>query len=625
MYLDHSADNVQTWTPHVAQATFAQRCQNAIDVIKATMAQVSVTTLGMSWGKDSSAILALSLEAARQIKAETGTSPRIRLLTADTLVENPLQTKLSLRMSNHTITRAQELGLDIKQIWVTPDPIDNYLVSMLGMRGVASVPGSSATCTIALKLTPMDKVRRKLAKEYGADKIAVLTGVRHEESTQRSANMTKRGESATKAYRTETGSLQLAPIADWSEEDVWRLLNGATRTIGFTTLDFAPTIAFYEVMGDSTCGTVSIAQTAKSAKSPCSGGRGGCFVCQKVTRDHSMENIVEKVPYLEPLARLSRVIRAGHFVPENRNFLAKEAKDGKIRVFSNQYSAEWTAYLTRLVMSIDAREDDYAAAKSEKLGRTVERRFPRLLTLESQLLIAFQWARYGIQAPGEYARIREAILQGKRWDLPTDAEIEAMEAKADRKLMGKTLGHLESDYQNAGASTYRDHYRDMIGTESGCSPAVMLDEDGDRATYVNTKGLVHDTIETSEIIESDLSDFVDEIELEDFLWWYAIEFASGEKSHNEEMNWLLREGVIRAKKGYQSVLAKYQDYNLHLQSIRAKGGPIGSLDQILKHPAFVAAKDEKTASTAASGQIIATDRPVEPPKARDEQMDLFAA
>ena len=127
MYRDHSADNIQTWSPEAAKVTFAQRCQNAIDVIKATMAQVEVTTIGMSWGKDSSAVLALSLEAARQIKEETGTSPRVRLLTADTLVENPLQTKLSVRMSNQTIEWAHERNLDVKQIWVTPDPIDNYL------------------------------------------------------------------------------------------------------------------------------------------------------------------------------------------------------------------------------------------------------------------------------------------------------------------------------------------------------------------------------------------------------------------------------------------------------------------------------------------------------------------
>ncbi|ARM86129.1 phosphoadenosine phosphosulfate reductase domain-containing protein [Marinobacter salarius] len=634
MYRDHSADNIQTWTPAVvSKAVFSNRCQSAIDAIKATMAQVTVTTVGMSYGKDSVTTLVLALEAARQIQTETGTAPKILLITADTGVENPLQTKLAVQMSNRVLEWADERGLDVEQTWVTPDPINSYLVSMLGMRGVASVPGASATCSIQLKVEPMNKKRKELAKTYGAENIGVLTGVRHEESTVRSANMTKRGESATEAFRTETGSLQLAPIADWTEADVWRLLNTGARTSGFEMVDCEPVILHYELQGDATCGTVSIGQTAKSAGRPCSGGRGGCFICQKVDTDHSFLNVVEKVPYLEPLARLSRLIRAGHFVPENRNFISKGADEqNRVRVFSNAYSAPWTSYLLSLIMSLDEREDEYARAKSAKLGRKVARRFPRLLTLEQQLLIAFQWSRYGVQAPGEYARIREAILQGERWDLPTDEELSALAARADRKLMGKTFGYLQSDFVNTRGGEYRDHYRDLIGTETGCSPQVMLDDDGDRDLYVSGKGIIHDTIELSDIVEADLSDFESEIELEDFLWWYAMEFAAGEKGHNEEMNFLLREGVIRARSGYQSQLAEYQRYNLHLHAIREKG-PIGSLEQIMAHPQFVTADQAKATEDATSNSapaIIATDRSTEeaPAKAKStetDQLDLFTA
>ena len=119
---------VQTYQPKANELTFAQRCQVAIDAIKATMAQVEVTTIGQPYGKDSSAVLVLVLEAARQMLAETGRNPRIKLITADTLVENPLQVRLATVMSARALTFAQERGLDVEQIWVTPENIDSYLV-----------------------------------------------------------------------------------------------------------------------------------------------------------------------------------------------------------------------------------------------------------------------------------------------------------------------------------------------------------------------------------------------------------------------------------------------------------------------------------------------------------------
>lgn len=639
---------VQTYQPEANELTFAQRCQVAIDAIKATMAQVEVTTIGQSYGKDSSAVLVLVLEAARQMLAETGRNPKIKLITADTLVENPLQVRLATVMSARALTFAQDRGLDVEQIWVTPENIDSYLVSMIGGRGVASMPGSSATCSIQLKVLPMDRVRKKLSKQYGAENIAVMTGVRHEESTVRSQRMTKRGESSIEAVRTDTGSLQLAPIAEWTEGDVWRLLNGSEKASGIASLDFEPTVVHYELSGDSSCGTVSLAETAKKAKSPCKGGRGGCFLCQKVDRDHSMENIIEKVPGLEPLVRLSKTIRAGHYVPENRTFLSKAADDqNRIRVFSNAYSAKWTSTLLKMVMSLDADEDLRTARAAEKcdkakasgvneavlkqLEKKATRQWPRLLTDEQLLLIAFQWSRYGVQKPGEFPRIREAILQGKRWPLPTDEELADMEARADRKLMGKTFGYLQSDFVNPGEGTYRDHYRDMIGAESACAPSVMLDESGERAVYRSGNGKMHDTVTSGESIDVDLSGFESELEFEDFMWWYSLDFAHGNKAHNAEMDFLVREGLVVAKNGYQSQLAEYQRFNHHLNYIREQG-PVDTLEQILAHPAFITQEQADRADSPAQSRIIATDAAPhaepdseEPSSDADKQMDLFAA
>jgi len=598
MSLQITTQTVNTWMPK-APASFAEKCQQAIDVIKDTMGRVTVTSISNSFGKDSSCVMALTLEAARQIKAETGKNPIVRMITSDTLVEMPTQTKLSATMSARALEWAQYHDLDVEQVWVQPDPADHYLAMMIGMRGVASVPGSDATCSVNMKVRPMQKMQREFAKAYGAENIAVLIGTRFEESTERNKNMKARGESANKAVRQESGSLQLSPIADWTEADVWRLLNGTPRTTGFESLDYAPVILHYELIGDSTCGTLSIAQTAKQNTSPCAGGRGGCVICQKVDDDSGMNNLAEKMPQFAPLARLSRTIRAGHNLPENRNFTGKTVDDsGRIRCFSNSYSASWTRQLLAWVMSIDANEDDYAQAQSERRDRKVERRFAPLMTTENLLMVAFQWARYGIQAPGAFWRIREAIAQGVRYELPTDEDLANMHARADKKMMGKTFGYLHVPEIEQGKPRFTDNWRDMVGTESNCAPEIMLTDSGDRAMYRSTSGMIHDTIETSSLIQADLSGFESDTELEDFLWWAASEYAGGTKTHNDEMNFLLRH-VIRARNGYQSTLADYQRQNLVLQAVNEKG-PVSTLAQIMDHPLFVSAADTKTQEDAAS-------------------------
>jgi DNA sulfur modification protein DndC len=648
----------QTWEPaQVAspQDSLAQRCQQVIDNIKGAMTDYRLLSVGCSYGKDSMMTLLLTVEAARQIKADTGVSPAVRAVTADTGVEIPAQTMLAKTMSDRVADYAREEGLDFDQLWVSPDAASAYLVTMIGMRGVASMPGSSNTCSVQLKLDPAHKMKRKLAKEVGgAEYILNFSGVRLSESTERAENIKARRERADKPVAQDDGSGLMAPIMHFTTEDVWKFLNTGPKTKGFETINTDPLISFYEAMSEETCGTefLTASTTKAQSKSPCGSARGGCFICQKVTDDSAMNNLLRTYPHYEPLARLSRTIRAGHYVPENRNFISKATDEtGKIRVFSNAYSGLWTRKLAQWVMTIDIREDEYAATqwakldampegaaksmKREKLSAFEGRRFPRLLTDEQLFMIGFQWARYGIQRVGEMPRIREALMQGQRWELPTDDELAALQARSDRKLMGKTFGYLDSGFSDEGLAVdaYRDSVRDLIGTESPCSPSLMLDDNGDRAMYVSKKGLAHDTMAVADAVEADLSD-LHEIEREDFWFWYAIDFAdtSRNATHNAELGFLVREGIIRARPGYQSHLAQYQNYNMHLTALREKGS-INSLAEILAHPDFIsadAAADQKAQTqsvSAAPAMLIATDAKPRAEKAQitETQLDLFAA
>lgn len=572
----------------VQKRDFADVCQGAIEAIKTTMRKFDLVTVASSWGKDSSAVVALTIEAATQLRAE-GIKVRVRVMTSDTLVDSAPMIRLAKHMASQMSELAEQRDLDIEQVFVTPDPIDHYLVTMIGGRGTASVAGSDATCSVDLKVRPMAKYSRELAKQYGKENICNFIGTRHEESAVRSARMTARGESAIAPVQQDDGMYQMSPIADWTVGEVWQLLNGTARSLGFETLDFSRTVSVYEAMGEFTCDTLSV-NTSTKAKSPCSGGRGGCVICQKVTVDNSMEQMLSSYPYLEPLARFSKVIQAGHFLPENRSYLAKSVdQNGLVRVFANAYSADWQASLLKWALTIDRREDEYVEEKSRKLGRPAERRFGRLLEEEHLWLIAFSWARYGHQKPGEFARILEAVDAGARFEMPSDAEIEDMKTRAERKGSGKTMGYLAPKTVITGTA-FRDNWRDQIGADSACAPDVMV-RDGGRAMYVASSGVAHDTIGSAPVVSADLSELREAdgsfgLTYEEFKFWHAIEFADGRKTHNDEMAFLIRQGLIKARNGYQSQIGVYQGLNLMLDDLR-EDGPIGSLAQIQSHPRFM--------------------------------------
>lgn len=563
--------------------SFQSLTERAIATITLAMRQYHLLCIGCSYGKDSSTVLGLTLEAARRLKQAEGTTIPIRVLTADTRVENPSMIRLAHTMSEQMLGFAQQHGLDVEQQFVQPPAIDRYLSTMIGGRGTASVPGTSATCTTSLKIRPMEQAKKALAEQYGAENIVTLIGTRFQESAQRGRNMTARGENAIRPVKQPDGSALLSPIADWALGDVWGFLNASERILGFPGLDYSKVVAVYETIGESTCSIGAIDPNFQTqASGGCgSAGRTGCWACQRVSRDSSLESMLVNTPAYEPLVRLSRTIRAGHYLPENRSFLGKTLEaDGRIRVFSNGYSAQWTEKLLSWTLSVDFAEDDYA----EQSGKP--RRFPRLLAEEDLLIIAFQWARYGLHTPGAFIRIYHQIASGARVALPSDQALADMRAKGDQRLSGKTLGWIQTGITPEKQPAFQDHWRDQLGADSPCAVATMTGRYDYH--YHARSGVTHDSLVYSEGVEACVDHLTDPdgsfgLVFMDFMSWYALEFASGRKSHADELNWLLREGIIRARPGYQSRIALYQQFTNTLASLKLTNA---TLDAITQHPAF---------------------------------------
>ncbi|WP_227499005.1 phosphoadenosine phosphosulfate reductase family protein [Marinobacter sp. ELB17] len=460
---------------------------------------------------------------------------------------------------------------------------------MLGGRGTASVQGASSNCTMSLKIRPMERALKEITDDVGAENVLTMIGTRFDESATRGANMRQRGESASKPIKKPDGSLLMSPIADWSDGDVWGFLNATPARLGFDSLDYSGVIALYEAIGESTCSIGAVDPSFSKKPSSCGGSRTGCWACQKVSRDHSLEGMVERFPAYEPLTRLSRTIRAGHYVLQNRSLLAKTiSPEGGIKVFANGYSAQWTESLLKWTLSIDATEDDRAFNTGKP------RRFPRLLDPEHILLIGFSWARYGLHSTGAFIRIYDAVATGARYPLPTDPEIATLEQASDRAMVKTEFGELRITQPKPLQFGYQDGWRSVLSELASfdaeldtCAVPAMSQPD-----YKSGAGVTHDSMVNAEALSAEVNHLLDAdgnptTDFHDFMWWYALEHAAGKKSHASEINWLLREGIIRARRGYQSQIVRYQQFGQTLADMGLNSG-LATLETITSHPAFVA-------------------------------------
>lgn len=521
-----------------------------------------VAVVACSYGKDSSVMLACTLEAARRHLARTGLSPVVRVSTIDTLVDNPMAMKLARTMSARMLQWAQDNGLDVQQEWASPGIMNRYLVKMIGGRDIASTSAGDSRCAVDMKIRPVQSLKTRLRKEFAGRRIVTLIGTRHDESDTRSANMHDRGERFDVPVESDSGDWLMSPLSDWLEGHVWgfidQIVGGEAPFPVFD--DFISLSAMYESTGESTCSTDAFAGLKKKAGLGCgSGGRMGCWACQKTSQDHSLVKMLDTSPHYAPLVRLSRIIRAGHDVPSNRSFLGRSISDeGDVLVAGNAYSPQWQEQLLRFALSADQDELDWAQNESERLNRPVEPRF-RVITDEEVVAIAFMWGRYGLH-PAEMAMAiaADVRLGGSRYGM-SDEEIALMAAKADRAACSRSFGRMHVMTSSDKEVSTNFGRVDVVVHLAGAVNHLQVDSRGVSHTPVNSDG--------SEI-KVDLGDDPNLA-----MWFLMIEAenaVSGFVTDNPQgyFNFLLRQNVLFFPAGY---LGRLRDYGVQASAMSKKG------------------------------------------------------
>jgi len=253
--------------------------------------------IGFSGGKDSTTVLQLIWNAIAALPLEKR-SKKIQVITTDTLVENPIVSAWVRKSLEQMKIAAQEQSLPIEPHLLQPQVQDTFWVNLVG-KGYPAPRTQFRWCTSRLKISPANHFTREVVRANG-ETILVL-GTRKAESIKRAATMEKHQEGRVRDRLSPNSSLPnsliYSPIEDWRNDEVWLYLNQYENPWGQSNKDLFT--MYRGATADNECPLVIDTSTPS-----CGSSRFGCWVCTMVSKDKSMEAMIqndEEKEWMQPL------------------------------------------------------------------------------------------------------------------------------------------------------------------------------------------------------------------------------------------------------------------------------------------------------------------------------------
>jgi DNA sulfur modification protein DndC len=248
--------------------------------------------IGYSGGKDSTTALQMIWLALAKLPRKDLKKP-IFIIASDTLVETPKivdYIDTSLQKMNEA---AKEQNLPFSAHKVKPVLENTFWVNLIG-RGYPAPSKRFRWCTERLKIDPANEFILEKVAEHG--EVVVVLGVRKAESTTRAQVMSlhRIKGSPLSRHTTLPNAFVYTPIQDFEIQDVWTYLLQVPSPWGNNNRDL---VTLYRNAQAGECPLV----VDKSTPS-CGNSRFGCWVCTVVTRDSSMEAMIDNgADWLAPL------------------------------------------------------------------------------------------------------------------------------------------------------------------------------------------------------------------------------------------------------------------------------------------------------------------------------------
>lgn len=255
--------------------------------------------IGYSGGKDSTTALQMIWHALASSPPKDLSKP-VYIIASDTLVETPKIVDYidsSLARMNEAAKRA---GLPFSAHKVRPVLRNTFWVNLIG-RGYPAPSKRFRWCTDRLKIDPANRFILDKVAEYG--EVVMVLGVRKSESATRAQvmNLHRIKGSLLSRHSTLPNAFVYTPIEDFQVNDVWTYLLQIPSPWGNNNRDL---VTLYRNAQAGECPLV-VDKTTPS----CGNSRFGCWVCTVITKDSSMEAMIDNgEEWLEPLLKFRELL-----------------------------------------------------------------------------------------------------------------------------------------------------------------------------------------------------------------------------------------------------------------------------------------------------------------------------
>lgn len=402
------------------------KVEKTINTLKALFKKSYIINSGLS-GKDSAVLTHCAVEALKQAYEEdSGCRGVLHISTTNTSIDNFEIHNFIMKLHKAARDYAEEYDLPIHTKEVKPQLLSLPFYDYIGKGKLLRTMQTAARgrdCTVDWKITPAKQHLRELSEKYQTENIVSISGTRDSESVSRANNIAKRGESIDVIVKTDLG-LTLAPIKDWTTNDVWGLIGKIENdeVESFIDIHAVELRRHYSAGNGGTC-DIYFGDNKSNSKS--CGSRFGCTLCSLVKEDRSLQNQIELQPeiygYMQPFVDLRKFLNDTVFdLERSRSLIGRKVLNGSwVKVGFNQYSLDYRKELLRYVLTIDSNEQ----MEAERLGIA-----PRFQLIGYDLLVAIQfaWAREGSEpVPAEAIRIwHEVHTSGKRYAIPETSSVD---------------------------------------------------------------------------------------------------------------------------------------------------------------------------------------------------------
>ncbi|NBD15659.1 MAG: DNA phosphorothioation system sulfurtransferase DndC [Cyanobacteria bacterium] len=334
--------------------------------------------IGWSGGKDSTTVLQLFWKAVADLPVEKR-KKTIYVISNDTLVENPIVSNWVRKSLKGMQEAADQQQMPIQTHLTYPAIQQRFWVCLIG-KGYPAPRNRFRWCTDRMKIQPTDSFIREIIRNQG--EVILVLGTRKAESVNRAQNMKKHRKwrvlDHLNANPSRPNSLIYVPIEDWQTNEVWMYLMQWENPWGGNNKDL---LSMYQgATADNECPLVVDTSTPS-----CGDSRFGCWVCTMVSKDKSMEAMIqndEEKEWMQPLLDIRNEldVENDHDRRDFRRIYGKvelferNTGDGEtsIKPIPGPYTKYWREYWLRRVLEAQVEVRKNAPAGMEDITLITE-------------------------------------------------------------------------------------------------------------------------------------------------------------------------------------------------------------------------------------------------------------